>query len=240
MERRRVYLRSYLRPYFQEWKRMDFHKGKVFRSNERMFRRDKALYFPNVVGETLVESEGVVDSCVVMRGKISVVAMHSAVWAEEQVDAYTHPEKNAELARITEESGGLVQRVNVNMQQGWFRTWLARMFKGRIRSQISEGRWGRYFIIQLPRDIRRGLQEETRDAMGLLNSQVGYVYLVDSDCKIRWAASAYPWQGELEGLNSALRRLIEEEKQLSVGRAASAVKRSEAAAARKRPAIAIA
>ena len=219
---------------------MDFHKGKVFRSNERMFRREKALWFPNVVGETLVESEGVMDSCTVMRGKVSVVAMHSAVWAEEQVGKFVDAKENEELEVIIRGSAGLVQRVNVNMQQGWFRTWLARMFKGRIRRLVDEERWARYFIIQLPRDIRRGLQEETRDAMGLLNSQVGYVYLVDSDCKIRWAASAYPWEGEVEGLNKAVKRLIEEERQLNARTVESQVKKPTTAATSKGPVVAVA
>lgn len=219
---------------------MDFHKGKVFRSNERMFRRDKALWFPNVVGETLLESEGVVDSVTVMKGKVSVVAMHSAVWAEEQVGKFVDAKENGELERIIRGSGGLVHRVNVNMQQGWFRTWLARMFKGRIRRLVGEERWGRYFIIQLPRDIRRGLQEETRDAMGLLNSQVGYLYLVDSDCKIRWAASAYPWEGEVEGLNNAVKRLIEEERQLKARTIENQVRNPVTATTSKRSVVAVA
>ncbi len=67
-------------------------------------------------------------------------------------------------------------------------------------------------MIKLPRDIRKGLSEEARDAMGLLNSSVGYVYLIDSTCKIRWAGSGHAWEGEVEGLNAAIGRLIHEEK----------------------------
>jgi len=69
-------------------------------------------------------------------------------------------------------------------------------------------------MVKLPRDIRRGLTDDVRDAMGLLNSQVGYVYLVDSTCKIRWAGSGHAWKGEVEGLNAAVQRLIKEEQKL--------------------------
>jgi ATPase complex subunit ATP10 len=79
---------------------------------------------------------------------------------------------------------------------------------------IPEDRWDKYFMIKLPRDIRRGLTDDVRDAMGFLNSQVGYVYLVDSSCKIRWAGSGHAWEGEVEGLNAAVQRLIQEEQKL--------------------------
>lgn len=67
-------------------------------------------------------------------------------------------------------------------------------------------------MIKLPRDVRRGLTEDVRDAMGLLNSQIGYVYLVDSGAKIRWAGSGDAWDGEVAGLNAAIVRLVEEER----------------------------
>ena len=108
----------------------------------------------------------------------------------------------------------MVQRVDVNMAIDWMRGLLVKLFRGRLRKKTPEERWDRYFMIKLPRDIRKGLSEETRDAMGMLNSSVGYVYLVDSSCKIRWAGSGHAWEGEVAGLNGALGRLIEEEKKL--------------------------
>ena len=235
LERRRVYLRTYLRPYFQEWKRLDLNRGKVFRSNERMFRRDKALYFPNIVGQTLVKRWGQVeDSVGVMRGKISIVGMHSGRWAEEQVDGFVSPQKNEELQGIMKGSGGLVQRVDFNIQDRWDRWLVVWLSKGGIRRQLPRERWGRYFVVKLPRDIRKGLTEETRDAMGLLNSHVGFVYLVDSECKIRWAASGDPWEGEVEGLNNAVRRLIEEERPSKERKMVDGYMKPEAPAMRKK------
>ena len=220
---------------------MDFHKGKVFRSNERMFKREKALWFPNLVGETLSrrvsedETQGQMDSVGVMRGKISVVGMMSGQWAEEQVDHFLGAKQNEELQKILEGNKGKVQRVDVNMQPDWLKMMLVKLFKGRLRKLIPEERWRSYFMVKLPRDIRRGLTEETRDAMGLLNSQVGYVYLVDSQCKIRWAASGFPWDGEIEGLNNAIKRLIEEEKDAAREKSMiNPLKKSEPAATSKK------
>jgi len=214
LERRRIYLRSYLRPYFQEWRRVDHWKGKSFVSNDRLFKRDKALYFPNIWGQTLSKAgdgpDGGRDTTPVLAGKISVIGIQSGQWAEEQVDTFLHPTHNPQLQEIIDGSRGTVQRVDVNIQGDWMRVMLVKLFKGRLRKMIPEERWERYFLVKLPRDIRRGLTEDVRDAMGLLNSQVGYVYLVDAACKIRWAGSGHAWKGEVDGLNGAIHRLIQE------------------------------
>jgi len=214
MERRKVYLRSYLRPYFQEWKRVDHWKGKSFVSNDRLFRRDKALYFPNMFGSTLAKEgdgpDGGRDTTNALMGKISVVGIQSGQWAEEQVDTFIGKKENPELEGILANSGGLAQRADINIQGDWVRALLVKLFASRLRQTIPKDRWHKYFMVKLPRDIRKGLSEEVRDAMGLLNSQVGYVYLLDAECKIRWAGSGHAWQGEVNGLNACIKRLLQE------------------------------
>ncbi|RMZ79261.1 hypothetical protein DV737_g3539, partial [Chaetothyriales sp. CBS 132003] len=216
LQRRQVYLRTYLRPYFQEWKRLVHYKGKSFQSNPRLFRRDKALYFPNIWGQTLSECgdgpDGGRDTTPVLKGKISIIGMQANEWAQEQVDTFLSPKDNPELQDIVSRNAPLVQRVDINMTKDWMASLLVKLNRSRLRKNIPKERWDRYFMIKLPRDIRRGLSDETRDAMGLLNSSVGYVYLVDSSCKIRWAGSGHAWDGEVAGLNSAVGRLIQEEK----------------------------
>ncbi|OAP60632.1 hypothetical protein AYL99_05634 [Fonsecaea erecta] len=218
LERRRVYLRTFFRPYFQEWRRVDHFKGKSFVSNPRLFKREKALYFPNIWGRTLAAEgdgpQGGRDTTPILMGKVSVIAMQSGHWAEEQVDTFISLKSNPELNKMMEESNGRLQRVDINLQGDWVRALLVKMFSKRLRQTIPEERWNKYFMIKLPRDIRRGLNDEVRDAIGLLNSQVGYVYLVDSSCKIRWAGSGHAWEGEVEGLNAAVRRLLQEEQNL--------------------------
>lgn len=216
LERRRVLLRSYLRPYFQEWKRANHHRGKTFVSNPRLFKRDKALYFPNIWGQTLSESgdgpDGGRDLTPLLMGKISIIAMKAAKWAEEQVDTFIGPKSNPDFEGILARNKPKLQRIEVNMQPDWIRALLVKLSRSRIRKTIPKEEWDKYFLIKLPRDVRRGLTEDVRDAMGLLNSQIGYVYLVDSEGHIRWAGSGDAWEGEVAGLNSAIQRLIEEER----------------------------
>ena len=218
LERRRVYLRTFFRPYFQEWRRMDHYKGKSFVSSPRLFKRDKALYFPNIWGQTLAKEgdgpNGGRDTTPLMMGKVSIVSVQANRWAEEMVDTFISEKSNPNLNGLMAQSQGLLQRVDINIQGDWMRALIVKFFTSRLRQLIPEERWSRYFRIKLPRDIRRGLNDETRDAIGLLNSQVGYVYLVDTSCKIRWAGSGHAWEGEVDGLNAAVQRLLQEEEKL--------------------------
>ncbi len=87
---------------------------------------------------------------------------------------------------------------------------MVKLFKHKLRKSRPETDWGKYFTVRLGRDTGKGLTEDVRDAMGLLNSQVGYVYLLDPDCRIRWAGSGHAWEGETKSLNAGVKRLIQE------------------------------
>lgn len=45
-----------------------------------------------------------------------------------------------------------------------------------------------------------GIQEYVREPLGMTNSRIGYVYLVDENMKIRWAACADAKKEEEEAL----------------------------------------
>jgi ATPase complex subunit ATP10 len=155
----------------------------------------------------------------VLRGRVSVVAVQSGYWAEEQVQSFLGEKdgQNPKLRGLVEGGGGLVQRVDVNVQGDWTRQVLLRLFRGRLRRALPESQWGRYFMVKLARDVGKGLSEHVRDAMGLLNSQVGYVYLVDTECRIRWAGSGNAWKGEVDWLNMGIKRLLDEAREARRG-----------------------
>jgi ATPase complex subunit ATP10 len=45
-----------------------------------------------------------------------------------------------------------------------------------------------------------GIQEYVREPLGMTNSRIGYVYLVDENLKVRWAACADAKEEEEEAL----------------------------------------
>lgn len=99
---------------------------------------------------------------------------------------------------------GLAQQVDINVEENALKAGLIRLFAYRLRKMKEEKDWGRYFL------VRRGLTDDMREAMGILNKSVGYVYLVDGACRIRWAGSGVAEGEEGSYLVDGLKRLIEQ------------------------------
>lgn len=198
--------RQVAKPYFREWSNLRFQEGKTFKSNPRLFRSDKALYFPNIHGVTLASPKDPQDTTPILEGKISVVNLFSSVWAEGQVNTFTGAPLNPKLADVLQNGGSLVQRVDINLEENRMKAWLVKRFMWRMRQKLPESQHSRYFLVQ------RGFSELLKEAVGMMNSKVGYVYLVDDACRIRWAGSGPAEPEELETLNNGLQKLITEKK----------------------------
>ncbi|KAK5134151.1 hypothetical protein LTR08_006926 [Meristemomyces frigidus] len=218
LERRAKMTRQIAKPYFRDWSNMRFHRGKVWVANERLFRAEGALYFPNFFGRTLRrglekydrrDGYGGLgrDTCGVMGGKVSVVSLVSNTWAENQAATFCSEKANAGLWEVLREHGDVAQRVEINYENNLLKWWVLRLFGLRFlrRSRTVEEQ-GRYFI------VRRGVSEIMKEAIGLLNDKAGYVYLVDGEGRIRWAGSAEAEEREKENMVKGLRRLVQEAK----------------------------
>ncbi|KAL8756908.1 MAG: hypothetical protein Q9199_002593 [Rusavskia elegans] len=206
--RRKELTKQAAKPYFRDWSRTQYHKGKSFISPVRIFRADKSLYFPNMVGSTLASPSTPSDTTSVLQDRISVVSVYSGRWAELQTQSFTDEKHHPELAAILqpEPKQGehpLLQKVEINVELDWMKALIVRTFMGGIRKQRKKEDWARYFL------VRRGVTEEIKEAMGMANSKVGYVYLVDWLCRIRWAGSADAEGSEKEGLVAGVQRLVE-------------------------------
>ncbi|RPB06075.1 hypothetical protein L873DRAFT_1839550 [Choiromyces venosus 120613-1] len=199
---KREYLTKELaKPYFRDFSRLSIaDKGKSFVAPQRLIKSEHALWLPNLNGKTLVAAGK--DTTNVLRGRVSLVAVFSGTWAERQVALWGLDE----VTGIVREEGGEVGRVDVNVEENTLRYWIVMMFRGSLRRRIEESQWGRYFI------VKEGLNDETRDAMGYHNSKVGYVYLLDEECRIRWAGSGPPIAGEREALIRGVKKLVADSK----------------------------
>ncbi|KAL8888477.1 MAG: hypothetical protein Q9205_003814 [Flavoplaca limonia] len=199
------------KPYFRDWSRTQYHKGKTFISPARIFRADKSLYFPNMVGSTLASPSTASDTTSVLQDRISIVSVYSGRWAEMQTRSFTDDKNNSELAAFVsqqqdegrKDGAPLLQRVEINVEPDWMKALIVRIFMGGIRKQRRKDDWERYFL------VKRGVTDEMREAMGMANSKVGYVYLVDWLCRIRWAGSADAEGAEKEGLVAGVQMLVE-------------------------------
>jgi ATPase complex subunit ATP10 len=208
------------KPYFREWSNMRLHKGKSFLAPPRLFKSDKALYFPNFHGQTLTKDKKLLDTTPVLEGKVSVVSVFSSAWAENQAATFVSEQNNPGLHQIIKSSGGSAQLIRVNIEENWLKAAIVRFFMPGLRKKLGFDNWGRYFLVV------KGVTEDTRDSIGLLNSKVGYTYLLDGECRIRWAGSGRAEGDETESLVTGVRRLVEEVKTRQEKVAAPAEKRS--------------
>lgn len=191
------------RPYFRDWSNMQYHEGKSFLAPPRIFKADRSLYFPNFFGRTLSKTDpGPHDTTPTLSGKTSVVAVFSSAWAERQVDSFVSAEANPTLHRILDGGDRAAQLVRLNIEDNAGKAWLIRLFAGSLRRRVGESNWDRYFVVRNP------VSTEISESIGILNARVGYVYLVDSDCRIRWAASGNSEPEERSSLVKGLQRLL--------------------------------
>ncbi|PYI17015.1 hypothetical protein BO86DRAFT_389533 [Aspergillus japonicus CBS 114.51] len=210
LERRKQLAHQVAKPYFREWNNMRHHEGKSFVANTRLFKRDKALYFPNMRGITLASKRQPRDTTPLFRGRITVVNIFSSLWAENQTSTFTHREKNPGLyeafAAAVEGSKdkSIVQKVDINLEQNPLKGAIVKMFMWSMRRNLPSAQHDKYFL------VTKGVDERLRETIGMMNSKVGYVYLLDENCRIRWAGSGNAEPEEKEALNNGVRKLAQE------------------------------
>ncbi|KAI4616084.1 hypothetical protein J4E83_006754 [Alternaria metachromatica] len=206
LEKRKDLVEKWGTNYFRDFKNIrKYRSGKTFMANQRIFKKDAALYFPNFHGDTLEGKDK--DTTNVLNGKISVVNVFSSMWGLTQVETFTGKKTNTALHEILAQNPEVAQMVDVNIEENTMKAWIVSLFQWRLKASKPKEDWGRYFV------VRKGVSEKIRETIGLLNGRVGYVYLVDQDCKIRWAGSGDAEGTEMEDLNRGFTKLVNEARQ---------------------------
>lgn len=177
---------------------MRYHRGKLWLSSPKLFKAESALYFPNMQGYTLAKTSEMANTTSVFSGKISIVSVFSGLWAENQTKTFVDGAVEDAMERAKGEG---VQRVWINIEEDWMKAGLIRLFLGGLKKRLGEEEWGRYFV------VRRGVGEQVKQDLGMANGKIGYVYLVDEKCRVRWAGSGDAGEGEVAGLVSGLLKL---------------------------------
>ncbi|KAK8240326.1 ATP10 protein-domain-containing protein [Phyllosticta capitalensis] len=204
IKRRKELTKAVSKPYFRDFTNMQYERGKSFLANPRVFRADRALFFPNFVGTTLANSSKPADTTLVLLNRISLVSVYSSDWALKQVQTWTSEKHNPDLRRLLDGSKGIAQHVEVNIETNRLKHAILSLFKGRLRNERTQDDWDKYFF------VRKGITDEIRENVGIMNAKVGYVFLVDGACRIRWAGSGDAHEEEKQYLNKGLRTLIAE------------------------------
>ncbi|KAF3918421.1 hypothetical protein ABW21_db0200404 [Orbilia brochopaga] len=233
LQRRQELAKEWTKSYFQDFSDMRHQKGKLFLPPPRTFKADKALYFPNMLGRTLLSPDAV-STTTLFTGRVSLTTLSTNVWADRQLDSFLsslfssdskspHPFADSSLLRdeyiataddhLKRLMGdplpaqpGTWQRVTINIQENPLKYLILLASQRNIRQLQPIENHARYLM------IRKGVTNEMKESIAMLNERIGFVYVVDAACRIRWAGCAEASEQERAGLKSALERMVLEER----------------------------
>ncbi|KAK7208578.1 ATP10 protein-domain-containing protein [Myxozyma melibiosi] len=201
IERRKELIGQMAESYFIDMHDYRKTQGKEWKAPQMFFRADKALYMPNFHGTTLASSAEK-DTTSALKGKVSVVKLYSQLSGEHHVDSYFGSSAEA-IADVSEESG--YQTVDITVPDRKVNKWISKFFAFRTRRKLPKSRHDLFFYAQ-------PLPDQLSHAIGQVNKYTGYVYIVDGDCKIRWAACAKAMEEEKESFRKCLKGVVAEHK----------------------------
>ncbi|KAJ7072692.1 ATPase assembly factor ATP10, partial [Mycena amicta] len=170
------------------------HMGKTWIAPEVLIREDKSLYLPNIKGKDIDKKEEK-HTTLMCYGKITLLAIESTELSVLQTKSFinsVHP---------LFESNPLYQRVHINIQENFLKALVVNMFIRNLRAKVPKELYGNCLVSSQN-------MEYLREPLGLANKMVGYVYLIDENLKIRWAAGGDATTAELAALESCTRVLL--------------------------------
>ncbi|KAF8903323.1 ATP10 protein-domain-containing protein [Gymnopilus junonius] len=196
---RRHLVKEATKGYFHDLNMTRKHGGKTWIAPKVLIREDKALYLPNLTGSSLDDGTKK-DTTTMCFGRITALAILGTQISEAHAQSFTY-RTNARYGQ-----NPLYQYVQINVQENLLKAFLVKLYARSLRVTVPKGQQPNYLISS------QNL-EYLRDPMGMTNSKVGYVYLIDENLRIRWGGSADATLQEAESLENCtgvlLKRLEE-------------------------------
>ncbi|ODV58985.1 Atp10p ASCRUDRAFT_27776, partial [Ascoidea rubescens DSM 1968] len=190
--------------------------GKIFKSPISYFKREKALYFPNIYGESLSNQDVCTTS--LLKGQISIVRVYSSVIGDEVTQTYfrfinenENSKNDTFLNKSTYETVFKneypnCQIVDLSIYNSALKKLLINLINKRIiKKSLPEERWNKYLLVN-----KKNFTTAIAADLWLKNFVTGYIYLVDDECKIRYACCGNPSDGEYKSLWKAVKGLENE------------------------------
>ncbi|KTW26963.1 hypothetical protein T552_02454 [Pneumocystis carinii B80] len=193
-ERREKLLKEASKSYLDDFQEMKYHQGKKWIAPNYLFNKDQALYIANFYGRTLLNVTANTTPFI-ESSAASLVSIFSSKSGEEHIKSFLTPKLYLEASNL--------KFIYINLQENFLKAMLVRLFSKNIKNSISKEYHNTYFFInKLPKDIKEN--------MLITNIYVGYIYLVDNQCRIRWAGCGNATTEEKENLVICSQKLIKE------------------------------
>ncbi|KAG2175388.1 hypothetical protein INT43_001035 [Umbelopsis isabellina] len=193
-EERRYLVEEATKSYFADAHDMRKHGGKLFEASNKLIRAEKALYMPDFEGRNF--SKETVHTTDKLAGKITLMSFVLAQYAEQHVNSFINPFMKEFKDRED------VQLVELNVQENFLKQYLMKALVGTIRRNTPVERQDNYVLLY--KDISR-----VRRYLGMTNQYIGYVFLVDENCKIRWTAHGVATEHEIANMVGMTKFLAE-------------------------------
>lgn len=175
---------------FYESKSFNNTNGKIFSSPQSYFQAARSLYFPEFSSKTLETTRRISEA---FPGKVLVVKVYSTILGAECAELY--------VSKL--EQNPTVQIIDVNVPANWAKLATVYALIPSLRKSIPHDRHNLFFIVS-----PTVFDFEVRQKLLCDNTCGGYVYVVDGQGKIRWAASGNATekdQHELQRIVNALK-----------------------------------
>ena len=185
-----------------------YSQGKLFIAPVSYWKEDKALFFPHLIGTAMdgTKQQNIED---MLRGKTSIVRLFSTASGDKLSSSYFQGivDDNKKTDYLTEADARLslndsnVQIIEVNLVENAVKSALVKTL-ARWANRVPSWRQPFYF------ECSRGQWPfSVRDELFCNNVFSGYVFLVDQQLKIRWAACGEATPSEKEALWKFAKRL---------------------------------
>ncbi|KAH9031649.1 ATP10 protein-domain-containing protein [Lactarius pseudohatsudake] len=137
LEKRRHLVKEASTGYFYDLHMTRVNGGKTWMAPKVLIREDKALYFPNIIGNRL-DSGVRAHTTPMCAGKVSVIAMLSTKISELHATSYT------KTLNSTYQGHPLYQYVQINLQENILKSILVHIFLSSLRSKVPPDQHTRY------------------------------------------------------------------------------------------------
>ncbi|WWC90865.1 uncharacterized protein L201_005802 [Kwoniella dendrophila CBS 6074] len=194
--KRKALVKEATQGYFHDYNRAKgISGGKLWIAPNVLIREDKALYFPDISGKSLLGKE--THTTDLMRGKVTLVSLIATRLSEEHEQSFTQP--------VLEDIAGHPEFnfVQINHQENKLKSLLVSFFISSLKRTIPEDRWSNYLI-----SGGEWSKMDVTNPLGLDNKLLGYCYLVDQNMKIRWAGCGQATPQESQALRRATAVLL--------------------------------
>ncbi|KAJ1917842.1 hypothetical protein H4219_002952 [Mycoemilia scoparia] len=185
MEKRKEIIRKIGESYWQDFVDLRNNGTKLFAASTNIIPAKISRYLPNLEAKNLAGKD--VELVESVRGKVSLVTMEFAKFAEPHTQSFSQPF----LEKFSTDHN--IKCIRINIQENWLKAILLKACLPYTRAQIPKDRQQDYFI-------HFGSVESLKKSLGITNSLIGYAFLVDKSSRIRWYGNGTATDVEIETL----------------------------------------